>query len=392
MRTASRVKAVLSGMIAADPHQGGATWAVLQYALGLRRLGHQVTLIEPLPRASMRPGDGGLERSSNAAYFREVVAAFGLDRDSALLLEGTRETVGLPYDRLRHAAREADLLLNISGMLTDPELTEPVPVRAYLDLDPAFVQLWHATQGVDMRFGCHTHFVTVGLNVGRPGCRVPTCGRAWLTTRPPVFLDHWRVAEAIRLDALTTVANWRGYGSFEHEGVHYGQKAHSFRRLIELPRRTPERLSPAINIHLGDARDVAALADNGWEVLDPTRVAGTPGAYQAFVQDSKGELGVAKSGYVASRCGWFSDRSAAYLASGRPVLAQGTGFEDHLPTGEGLFVFHNQDDVLTAIEGLNRDYPRHAARAREVAVSLFDSDAVLGSLLERLSTPPGVAS
>src|SRR5205807_1698076 len=122
-----------------------------------------------------------LSDSINAAYFRQVVAEFGLDRQSALLLDGTRETVGVPYAEVCTAARRADLLINISGMLTDQELTGPAPVRAYLDLDPAFVQLWHA-QGIDMRFAGHTHFVTIGLAIGRPDCPVPTGGVSWIPT------------------------------------------------------------------------------------------------------------------------------------------------------------------------------------------------------------------
>ena len=375
---------LLSGMIAAVPHQGGATWAVLQYLLGLKRLGHDVYFVEPVAEAALRPAGAPLARSTNAAYFRRVMADFGLKQTSALLLAGTQETVGLPYDRLRQVAPRADALINISGMLTDDALTSPVPLRVYLDLDPAFNQLWHAVEGIDMRFAAHNRFVTIGQAIGRPGCAVPTCGLPWITTPQPVVLAHWPVAERITHDALTTVANWRGYGSVEHEGVFYGQKVHSLRELIALPTLTEEEFVLALAIHPDEGKDLAALDSNGWRLVDPARVARTPAGYRGFIRGSKAEFGVAKSGYVAARCGWFSDRSVCYLASGRPVIAQETGFGRFLPTGAGLFAFETSDEVLASIETINHDYARHARAARAIAEEYFDSDKVLSRLLEKL--------
>lgn len=377
---------VMSGMIAADPHQGGATWAVLQYLLGLARLGHDVYFVEPVQHAALRPTGSSLSDSTNAAYFRQVSGEFGLANHSALLLAGTRQTVGLGYAQLLEAARRATLLLNISGMLTDLALLESIRVRVYLDLDPAFVQLWTAAQGIDMRFAGHTHFVTIGLNIGRPDCPVPVCGREWITTPQPVVLEHWPVAGTIRHDALTTVGHWRGYGSIEHEGRFYGQKAHSLRRFITLPTQTREKFLLALAIHPGEAADLKALSQNRWGLMDPAQVAGTPSAYRQFIGGSKAEFGIAKSGYVVSRCGWFSDRSICYLASGRPVLAQDTGFTDHYPAGEGLLPFQTCEDVLAGIDALNTDYTRHARAARALAEEYFDSDRVLGRLLDRIGT------
>ena len=144
----------------------------------------------------------------------------------------------------------------------------------------------------------------------------------------------------------------------------------------------------ALAIHPGESKDLAALKENGWQLLDPAQVAATPASYQQFIQGSKAEFGIAKSGYVASRCGWFSDRSVCYLASGRPVLAQETGFSRFLPTGAGLFAFQTADDVLAAIEEVNADYPRHARAARTLAEEFFDSDKVLSRLLERIGGVP----
>src|SRR5260370_16173988 len=186
----TRFPIIVSGMIAGDPRQGGAAWAVLQYVLGLRRLGHEVYLVEPLSRKAIRPSGAALGYSENAAYFRQVATDFGLEGNWSLVLEGTTETVGLPYPELRNIARGADALLNISGMLDREDLIAEIPVRAYLDLDPVFNQLWHATQGIDMRFSAHNRFVTVGNALGRPECSIPTCGLPWITTFQPVVLEY----------------------------------------------------------------------------------------------------------------------------------------------------------------------------------------------------------
>ncbi len=388
MSDSPRLTILLSGMIAADAQHGGATWAVLQYLLGFRRLGHDVYFIEPLAEAALRPAGAPLPPSANAVYFRQVMAAFGLEQTSALLLAGTQQTVGLPYAQLRQIAGRADVLVNISGMLTDASLTDGIPLRVYLDLDPAFTQLWHTAQGIDIRFAGHTHFVTIGQAIGQPDCTVPTCGLQWITTSQPVALEYWPVASAMTYDALTTIANWRGYGSIEYGGVFYGQKAHSLRQFITLPTLTEEKLMLALAIHPDEADDLRAMASNGWCLLDPAQVAHTPASYRQFIQGSKAEFGIAKSGYVAAQCGWFSDRSICYLASGRPVIAQETGFTGFLPTGKGLFAFETIEEVLARIEELNHDYAHHARAARAIAKDYFDSDKVLTRLLQRIGAAP----
>jgi hypothetical protein len=361
-------------MVAGVAGHGGATWAILQYLLGLRRLGHDVLVVEPVDRLA----------AEAEAYGRAVMDDAGLDGDWALMAAGTRETAGCSYEEVAERARRADVLLNVSGMLTDEELLRAVPVRAYLDLDPAFNQLWHDAQGVDMRFDGHTHFVTVGLAVGSDRCAVPACGRTWISTVPPVVLDEWPVAQRVEHDAFTTVANFRAYGSVEHGGVHYGQKVHSLRELIDLPPRTSERFVLAMSVHPDEKDDLRLLHDNGWELVDPSAVAGTPASYRRFVQGSKGEFGLTKSGYVVSRSGWFSDRSACYLASGRPVVAQDTGFSAYLPTGAGLLSFTETQGAADAVKRIDAEYEEHRAAARALAEEHFDSDRVLTRLLDRL--------
>jgi hypothetical protein len=351
-------------MLAGDPYQGGATWAVLQYALGLERLGHEVFVVEPVDEV----------RPESVAYLEFIGREFGI------------RVALLPRGQPLSSVSGADLLLNVSGMLRDDAL-ESIPIRVYLDLDPAFNQLWHE-QGIDVGFEGHTHFATVGQAIANGGTRLPTCGLEWIATVPPVVLERWPVAERIEHDALTTVGNWRGYGSIEHDGVHYGQKAHSLRQFLELPRRSRERFELALDIHQDEIRDLEALEENGWILLDPRTVAGTPAQYADFVRGSRAELGIAKSGYVVSRCGWFSDRSACYLASGKPVLAQDTGFGAYLPAGAGLLAFETTDDAVAAIEELRRDYGRHARAARAIAEEYLDSDVVLTRLLCEVGALP----
>lgn len=317
----------------AGVRQGGATWAVLQYVLGLRRLGHDVAVWDPAP---------------DPQYLAELVERFDL-----------------------RLGTEADLLLNLSGVLRDPCVLEHIPVCVYVDLDPTFTQLWHE-QGEDVGLDGHTHFVTIGWGI-----------EGWLSTLQPVVLYEWPVANGISYDAFTTVGNWRSYGSIEHGGVFYGQRAHSLRKLLELPRRVDARFLLALSIDPGETGDLAALREHGWTLVDPSAVSCTPDAYRDFVRGSRAELGVAKLGYVEARCGWFSDRSACYLASGRPVVAQETGFP--LPRGEGLLAFTDVDEAAAAVEAVQSEYARHSRAARELAAEYLDSDRVLGRLLEALA-------
>lgn len=319
---------ILVAAPATEPGHGGADWAVMQYVLGLRRLGHDARL------ASWVEGD-------------------------------------------------YDLVFNTSGILP-AESIAGIPVRVYLDLDPGFNQLWHQ-DGIDRHFDGHTHFVTVGQAIGRGSCPVPTLGLSWIGTLPPVVLEQWPAASGVETDALTTVANFRSYGSVSRDGVLYGQKVHSLRTVIGLPRRVRERFVVAMQIHPDEKRDLEALHANGWVLIDPCQVAASPDSYRRFVQGSLAEIGIAKSGYVVSKCGWFSDRSACYLASGRPVVAQETGFSEFLPTGEGLVAFGDEDHAAAAIDSLRGDYARHSRAARRIAEEYLDSDRVLASLLEKVA-------
>jgi hypothetical protein len=371
---------IISGMIAADPHQGGAAWAVLQYLLGFKRLGWDVLFIEPLKPSKLLPAGSSLAESLNARYFSEVLSSFGLLESSALLLQGAQKTFGLDYHQLRSISADAQMLINISGMLTDPELIGRVPIRVYLDLDPAFIQIWHA-QGTDMHFAGHTHFLTVGQLIGSPDCPVPTENRHWQHTLPPVVMSHWPPTDVEPTLGLTTVGNFRSYGKLDYQGLSLGLKAHSLRQFIDLPTRLGEPVNLAMEIHESEGRDLQSLLAGGWNLMDPRASAGTPRDYQHFIARSKAELGITKDGYIKSRSGWFSDRSACYLASGRPVIAQETGWSAALPTGAGLFAFATPEEAVAAVREINADPIKHRRAARAIAEDYFDSDRVLKRLL-----------
>jgi hypothetical protein len=368
---------IVSGMVGGSLGQGGATWSILQYVVGLARLGHDVYLVEPVDVAD-------LTASANAPYCDSVLREVGLG-DRWCLLARDGGTAGLSRESVQAVARRADLLLNVSGMLTDCEVVAHIPVRAYLDLDPGFNQLWHAGEGIDMRLAGHTHFVTIGPALGTPGCVIPDCGVRWLRTHQPVVLEHWPRTEQRPTYGFTTVGNWRGYGSIEYGGVKYGQKVHSTRELLALPRRTRVPIHAALAIDAGETRDLDALEENGWRLIDARAASATPADYRRFLRASTAELGIAKSGYVAARCGWFSDRSVCYLASGRPVLAQDTGFPDFLPTGAGLLAFSDVDTAVAGMDAIMTDYDKHARAARGIAEDVFDSDLVLTALLDQLT-------
>jgi hypothetical protein len=374
---------LVAGTMAADPYQGGTAWSVLQYILGLRALGHDVYFVEPIPSRKLRPVGASLRTSTSASYFRDIVRQFGLQTKAALLLRDANDTVGCSYETLRTIAARADVLINLSGALTDPALLGRIPIRLYVDLDPGFNQLWHVCS-IDVGFDRHTHFATIGLGLGEDRCPVPKCDRAWIPTRQPIVLTEWPVAERQPEHAFTTSGSWRGLGSITHDGIYYGQKAHALRQFIALPAKSRQRMMLAFAPAPEESKDVSRLAAEGWQWVNPETIAGTPDQYRDFVQSSFAEFGIAKSGYATSRCGWFSDRSVCYLASGRPVVAQETGFSAFLPTNEGLFAFETEDEALAAIDAVVGDYSRHSKAARRIADEYFDANIVLPLLLERV--------
>lgn len=371
--------AVVAGALANRIGKGGEAWVRLSWALGLARLGFEVHLLELIDPAALdgRP----LEGSPEAAYVAGVTSEVGLAGRATLLCG--REGTGLGHAGIRALLRETDLLVNVSGHAPLAGPAGAARVKLYLDVDPGYTQIW-AERGA-LALAGHDAHATVGLAVGTPGCAVPTAGLDWLRTFPPVVLDCWPSLPAPSGLRFTTVASWRGgYGRLEHHGRLLGQKAHELRRFLDLPRAAGGHpFEIALAIDEGDRADREALLAAGWRLLDP-RVAATPAAYRSFVQGSGAELSVAQGAYVELATGWFSDRTAAYLASGRPALVQATGIPPrHLPA-RGLVTFSTLAEAVAGVEAIASERDEHAVAAREFARRHLDSDVVIGRLLERL--------
>ena len=377
-------RVMIAGAIAQHPLGGaGNAWAFLQYVLGFRRLGVDTYYVEHIePQRCIDPHwkAAPFLDSANVAFFRAVMERFALSDHAALLEWDGTAHAGLSHRDVERLARDTDLFVNISGRFHLSSVLAAARRRMYIDGDPGFVQIWQQQYGIDMNLRGHETHVTVGLNLGAPDGPLPTCGIDWHTTLPPVVLSEWTTT-APPGDTYTTVADWRGYSPVEWRGVWYGQKAEEFMRIVELPRHVKAPLELCLAIH-PDEPDLPKLTANGWRLSAPRAHCATPDTYRDYIRGSRGEFTVVKHGYAAGRTGWFSDRSACYLAAGRPVIVQDTGIGAHVPTGEGVLTFTDLDTAAAAVERVERDYAKHATAAAAFARQHLDSDRVLPRLLE----------
>lgn len=381
-------RVTISGALAQKPEQAGHTWQFLQYLLGFRRLGWDVLFIDWLNSdmcVDKRLQPCPMEESNSFRYFLTVMDRFGLQDAFALLDTEKNRTFGLSFPEVIERTKNSALLLNVMGYLDNEELLACAPRRVFLDTDPGFVQMWHDLGLREFSRG-HDAYVTIGENIGKPFCTIPTCGLNWVTTPQPVVLDEWPEQPAAPSGFFTGIGAWRGpYGPVEYGNRTYGLRAHEFRRFFELPRRSKKPFQAALDIHPAEIKDLKALSENGWKLIDPKTVAYSPDSYRAYIQKSRAEFLVAKNMYVQSRSGWFSERSMCYLASGKPVLAQDTGLMGLYPTDLGLVTFRTLEDAAAGVENITSDYERHCRAARELAQEYFDSDKVLRGLLEKLA-------
>lgn len=355
--------------------RGGHAIHVLQFLEGLRRLGHDVLFLEFL--------DDPPTPAQTAAF------ATLLDgRCGALLNGATGESfAGMPRRDVADFAAGADALISLAAHYRrEPwPLLESVRPRILIEQDPGYTHLWAAEGDPREIFGEHDFVFTVGANVGTPRSPIPECGLNWRPLWPPVVLDWWTDAGGVTRDCFTTVGAWRDYGYLEFDGRTLGPKVEEFTKFIELPRLSGDRLELTLAID-DDDPDRKLLLSHGWRLEDPTSVS-TPGTFRDYVTGSLAEFSCAKGGYVGTRSGWFSDRSACYLAAGRPVVLQATGFEDVLPVGEGVFAVRDVDEAVGAIAEVRGDYDRHRAAAREVAREFFDAERLLSGMLEQSGLP-----
>jgi hypothetical protein len=392
--TDGRLRIVVGGYLGLAP-AGGLAWDYLHYPLGFAALGHDVYYVEDTRLWPVYQAGDAADCTASVAFLAAAMEGVGLADRWAYRDEVTGRCFGLTEEETREVCRTADVLVNLSCASVPRDEHASVPVRILLDTDPMFTQIQYAEAGEGFTPGGsgiralvagHTHHFTFGERVGREGCRIPACGVDWKPTRQPIHLAQWPAVE-LPSDtdaAFTTLMNWTAGRPLRHAGETWGQKDVEFLRLADLPRRVPALpLAVAVGQTGGAGepfpREMAQA--NGWRVLDPGVCAPDPAAYRAFIQGSRGEISVAKETYVKGGTGWFSGRSASYLASGRPVVAQDTGWSRHLPAGEGLFAFRTADEAADALRQVAAEPGRHARAARRIAEEHFDGAVVLRRLL-----------
>jgi hypothetical protein len=382
----SRGKIIVFGIMFFTPI-AGVTYQFLHYLIGLRRLGYDPYYIED-------PGPWLQEIFHydwyhTAEHFDHVVRALegaGFARRWAFRNRFSGVCLGLNEPEVLRVYREADAFLNVTGDQQIGDEQARCPRRIYIEADPFATQVMTALGDPDVidHLQAHdTHF-TYGENIGQPDCLVPIEQFTWLSTRQPVVLDLWANSSEAGT-AYRSITTWQNPDVkkklIEFKGEpYYWDKGREFRKFLDLPKLRALPLELAVN---GDEQTLHLLREHGWCGFGAASVSHDLNVYKTFIQQARAEFTVARDQYVRPRTGWFSDRSACYLAAGRPVITQDTGFGKFIPTGRGLFAFENMDDVLAAIDTVESDYQAHSRAAREIATEYFAAEKVLASLLER---------
>ena len=380
----SRLRIIVTGLIAQYP-LGGVTWDYLQYVLGLHALGHEVYYLEDTGQWPYNPLEGGVSEhcAFNVRYLSQVMARFGLSGRWGYRFPWKAQWFGLSKGRWEQICRNTDLLINVSGALADPGRYREAACLAYIDSDPVFTQVKLARGQPEFSRLVDMHDVHFSFGESLVTSPVPATGHEWLPTRQPVVLGQWHPYTAHR-EVFTTVMNWTSYKPLTYKGLTFGQKDTEFERFMDLPSQIPDvRLEVAVNEGKTRRPPRALLRRHGWQVVDPNAVCADLQGYRNYIESSMAEWSVAKNGYVVGRPGWFSCRSACYLAAGRPVVVQDTGFSGILPVGEGLLTFRTTEEAIAGITDVRSHYARHARAARGIAEDCFASDTVLTSLIER---------
>ncbi len=363
----------------------GVTFQFLHYLIGLRRLGYDPYYIEDSGRWIYDPriNDLSPDASANVKTVAAALEAHGFGNRWAFRGHYPGgHCYGMSEEQILALYREADAFLNVTGAqeLRDEHLA--CKRRIYLETDPvaAQIKIFHGDRETISALGAHdTHF-TFGENFGATDCLVPLQQFNWRPTRQPVVLDLWKHSRNGDCKDYTTIATWQNKGKdIVYRGeTYYWSKDREFMKIIDLPRRRPVSFGLAV----GKEKKVQRLLKNySWKWMDSLDVSANPERYRDFIQGSRGEFTVAKDQNIRLRSGWFSDRSACYLAAGRPVITQETGFSNHLPTGRGLFGFSNMDDILHAVDIIESDYKGNCEAARGIAEDYFSAERVLGKLM-----------
>lgn len=377
------LRVVVTGLIGHHP-LGGMAWHYVQYVVGLRRLGYDVYYVEDTGKWPYDPARGCEVEDCRVAVDQvaKVMSRFGAEDRWAYRSSSTQRWYGLADSAREAVLASADLLLDVSGSLGDPVEYRRIPRLAYIDTDPVFTQIGIAGGRPGLRERAEAHDIHFSFGERLTAAELST-GHDWRPTRQPVVLDEWHPS-APRRDAFTTVMNWKARSRpAMHEGRSYGQKDEELARFLELPALVaPIVLELAANAGRGRQAPLDVLRSRGWQLVDPEAVCLDLDSYRRYIESSAAEWSVAKNGYVRGQPGWFSERSACYLAAGRPVVTQDTGFSALLPAGEGLLPFTTLDEAAAAIREVSGAHRRHATAARAIAEEYFDSDKVLARLVE----------
>ena len=410
-RTAGRpLRVVVLGMMGRMP-LAGVVWQVLHYLEGFRRLGFDVYYVEDTGAWPFDPEQNTVTDDCTYAvnYLGQLMTVYGLsDRWAYHAAAPQKRTFGLSESQLLAVLAGADALINLTGSTVLRDEHMRVPVRVYLETDPVLPQIEVARGNpsyLDL-LAAHTHHFTYGENLGAPDCGVPIERFHYRATRQPIVLDWWRPSSPSSVNGnpvpsagcFTTVANWRQSGKdFHWNGETYTWSKHlEFQKFIDLPRRTLQPLELAValksktDMERGgwvfsseeDAETIRLLTAHGWRVVNAMPLSKEVLPYRDYILRSRGEFTVAKDQNVRLRSGWFSDRSACYLAAGRPVVTQDTRFGKFLPTGSGLFAFNTMEEVLAAFESINYDYEKHSRAALALGEEYFRAETVLEQLVE----------
>jgi glycosyltransferase involved in cell wall biosynthesis len=385
---ADRARVVVLGMMANVP-AAGHTWLHLNWLRGIQMLGHEVWFVEDELSWPYDPVQGTRtdDYSYTLAYIRSCLERINLEDHWAFRVAERRgNSWGLSDDELDDLYASCDVLINLEGSTELRDVHMAAPLRVLVETDPAGDQLKIANGDADARRVYETHHVrfTYGENYGAPDCEVPLDGLNYLKTRQPVDLELWPMAYTPDAELFTTMGAYRQHGrEVEYQGKLWTwSKHHEWERYIELPQRTSQRFQLALAGY--EDADRIRLESHGWRVIPVEPLSDDLGAFGDYMRNSRGEFTVVKEQYYKLRTGWFSERAASYLASGKPVVTQATGFENVLPTGEGLFAVSTSEEAAAAIEEINGDYRRHCRAARAIAEEHFEASKVAGRMFAEL--------
>lgn len=382
-----RKRIVVLGYIVRGP-LGGLSWHHLQYVLGLKEIGHEVLFVEDSDDYPSCYNPETNTVSEDPAYglrfIDDLFRKFDIGQHWSYFDAHKNEWFGRSEKFIMNFCRKADIVLNLSGVNPWREWWGKIPSRVFIDTDPAFTQIRNLTDaGYKNLTSVHNCFFTFGENIGKNICSIPDDGFNWLPTRQPVYLNAWQISTPQQNSKWTTVMQWDSYKTGIYNGKEYGMKSASFDKFIKLPGYLPDtKFKLAIG---SESAPVDRLEKSGWEVISSLIPSKSPRSYQEFIQCSKGEWSVAKEGYVSSNSGWFSERSLCYMASGKPVVVQDTGFSNNLETGKGLFAFSTLDEAIEAIKIVNDNYNFHCLHARQIVENNFNSENVLRLLINTIS-------